>query len=337
MRILVTLLVGVFMLAAGKAGAVGFQSATVPDPADKPLEIGIWYPSNAPIPAQPNTPFRQALSLDGALSGTGLPLVIMSHGAGGWLGGHADTALALAKAGFVVVALTHTGDNRDDETYPASRWMVDRPRHIARVLDYMLTGWNGHARIDVLRIGIFGFSAGAYTALVAIGGTPDLNLATEHCRADPQELVCRVGMAGDFATPAVAARPASIWVHDRRIKAAVIAAPGFGFAFDARALAAITVPVQLWAASEDERVPYASNTEIIRHALPRPPEFHMVQGAGHFVFLPPCNPELKAALPEIWKMVCVDPPGFDRAAFHRLFNAAVINFFDKNLPATPQP
>jgi predicted dienelactone hydrolase len=337
MRIIVALLVGVFVLAAGQAGAAGFQSATVPDPADKPLAIGIWYPSDAPVPAQPNKPFRQALSLDGAISGTGLPLVIMSHGAGGWLGGHADTALALAEAGFVVVAVTHTGDNRDDETYPASRWMVERPRHIARVLDYMLTGWRGHGRIDAARVGIFGFSAGAYTALVAVGGTPDLNLATAHCLADPQELVCRVDMVADFVAPAVAGRPASIWVHDRRIRAAVIAAPGFGFAFDARALAPVTVPIQLWAASEDERVPYASNTGIVRHALPRPPEFHLVEGAGHFAFLPPCNPELEAALPEIWKMVCVDPPEFDRAVFHRLFNATVIDFFRRSLPAASQP
>src|ERR1700690_2143307 len=116
MRLLAILSAGLSMLVAGEAGAVGFQSATVPDPADKPLAIGIWYPSDAPLPAQPNTPFRQALSLDAAISGTGLPLVVMSHGAGGWLGGNADTALALAEAGFVVVALTHTGDNRDDES-----------------------------------------------------------------------------------------------------------------------------------------------------------------------------------------------------------------------------
>src|SRR5262249_42396039 len=142
-----------------QAGAVGFQSATVPDPADKPLQIGIWYPSAAPAPSQPNPPFRQPLALNGAVAGNRLPLVVVSHGTGGWLGGHADTALALAEAGFVVVAVTHTGDNGEDESYPASRWMIDRPRHISRVLDFMLADWSGHERIDALRIGIFGFSA----------------------------------------------------------------------------------------------------------------------------------------------------------------------------------
>ncbi len=333
-----TALLVALVLVAGPAGAVGFQSATVPDPADKPLAIGIWYPSDAPAPSQPNTPFRQALSLDGAVSGSRLPLIIISHGMGGWLGSQADTALALAEAGFVVVALTHSGDNREDDSSPASpsRWMVDRPRHVSRVLDYMLAGWSGHGRIDASRIGIFGFSAGAYTALVAIGGVPDLKKASAHCAADPQELVCRLGMTSDFETPAVFKRPASVWTHDPRIKAAVLAAVGFGFAFDAKGLAQVTIPVQLWAASDDHNVPYASNTEAVRRSLPIPPEFHMVEGAGHFAFLPPCNPKLEAALPKIWAMVCVDPPGFDRAAFHRAFNREVVDFFRQTLPS-PAP
>jgi predicted dienelactone hydrolase len=333
MRFLAATIAALLMLAAGPAGAVGFQSAMVPDPADRPLAAGIWYPSDAPVPDEPNSPFRQALSLDGAISGSGLPLIVISHGAGGWLGGHADTALALAEAGFVVVAVTHTGNNRDDDSYPASRWMIDQPRHISRVLDYMLSGWRGHDRIDASRIGIFGFSAGAYTALVSIGGTPNLRKAVAHCAEDPDELACRLGMTSDFETPAVAARPASAWIRDQRIRAAVLAAVGFGFVFDKKGLARVRVPVQLWAASEDQNVSYASNTQTVRRSLPVPPDFHMVEGAGHFAFLPPCNPAMETALPKVWATVCVDPPGFDRAAFHRKLNSEIVSFFRKQLPA----
>jgi predicted dienelactone hydrolase len=44
------------------------------------------------------------------------PLVLISHGTGGSGASHYDTALALALAdeGFVVAALTHTGDNYMD-------------------------------------------------------------------------------------------------------------------------------------------------------------------------------------------------------------------------------
>lgn len=37
--------------------------------------------------------------------------IAMSHGTGGSLSSHIDTANALARAGFVVLAVTHIGDN----------------------------------------------------------------------------------------------------------------------------------------------------------------------------------------------------------------------------------
>ena len=49
-----------------------------------------------------------------AVHGQALPLVVVSHGIGSPFLGHAATAVALADAGYVVVAVTHTGDNYAD-------------------------------------------------------------------------------------------------------------------------------------------------------------------------------------------------------------------------------
>jgi predicted dienelactone hydrolase len=328
MKILAMTLSAVLLLAAGPAGAVGFQSATAPDPSDRPLAIGIWYPSDAPEPAQPDTPFDQALAIDAPIQGDHLPLIIISHGSAGWLGGHADLAKVLAEAGFVVVAVTHTGDNYQDGSYPASRELVDRPRHIGRVLDYMLAGWPGHDRLDPARIGMFGFSFGGYTTLVAIGGIPDLGLLAGHCRQDPDEPACKLDLSGTAD-----AGPPPALTHDPRIRAAVIAAPGLGFAFDKAALAAVTVPVQLWGAADDAVVLGPSNTALVRQALPQPPEFHEVAGAGHYAFLVPCNPRIETLHPKVWAMICVDAPGFDRVAFHRQMDGDVTAFFRARLGA----
>ncbi|HEY9345426.1 MAG TPA: prolyl oligopeptidase family serine peptidase [Inquilinus sp.] len=331
MRFVLVALSAMLLFAAGPAGAVGFQWATAPDPDDRPLAIGIWYPSDAPVPDQPNTPFQQALALDGAIRGDHLPLVIISHGSGGWLGGHADVAKTLAEAGFVVVAVTHTGNNGRDNSYRPARQLVDRPRHISRVLDYMLTGWPGRGRLDPSRIGIFGFSLGGFTTLVAIGGTPDPQPLVEHCWQDPEEPACLDAKKSDSET--ALARPASTWAHDPRIRAAVIASPALGFVFDKDALARITVPVQLWAAPGDTVVPEATNTALVRDALPSPPDYRRVEGAGHYAFVVPCDPELETRKPEVWATVCVDPPGFDRVAFHRQLDDDVTTFFRAQLPA----
>src|SRR6202041_1717486 len=97
------------LAATPPAGAVGFQYAAAPDPDDKPIELAIWYPSDAPTKPEPLGLFTQNVAQYGAVKGAALPLVVISHGTGGSAAGHYDTALALADAGFVVVALSHTG------------------------------------------------------------------------------------------------------------------------------------------------------------------------------------------------------------------------------------
>src|ERR1700722_6593880 len=103
------------------AGAAGFQYGTAPDPDDKPIELGIWYPSEAPTSPQPLGLFQQAVALYGGIAGQSLPLIVISHGTGGGASSHYDTAIALADAGFVVVAPSHTGDNHKDRTLSFTR------------------------------------------------------------------------------------------------------------------------------------------------------------------------------------------------------------------------
>jgi predicted dienelactone hydrolase len=314
------------LLLATPAGAVGFQQATAPDPDDQPLEIGIWYPSDAPASPQRLGLFQQAVAPNGAISGVRLPLVVISHGTGGSFEGHYDTAIALAEAGFVVAAVTHTGDNyRDSRKF---RSFADRSRHIARALDYALGVWPGHERIDAARVGVFGFSAGGATALVVIGGTPDLSLLGVHCADHPDEWGCRrAKRAGvDASLPPV---PAAAWVHDARIKAAVIAAPAIGYAFTREGLAAVAVPIQLWRGGRDEVLPHPYHTQSVHDALPAKPDYRVVPNAGHFAFLAPCSEALAKVAPE---EICSDPAGFDRVAFHRDFNRAVVDFFLAKLP-----
>lgn len=92
-------------------------------------------------------------------------------------------------------------------------------------------------------------------------------------------------------------------------------------------LSAIKIPLQYWRSElGGPGVGDGSGNARIAHSLPGKPDIHAVP-AGHFAFLAPCSPELAAAIPRI----CTDVPGFDRAEFHRDFNASVIRFFREHL------
>ena len=306
------------------ARAVGF-SRVLPT-TEQPVEIGIWYPSEAPVPSASNTPFGQALAIDAEPIGQDLPLIILSHGNGGWMGGHADTALALVEAGYIAAAITHSDDNFKNKDGIPSKWMVSRPQEVVSSIDYLLEHWPGNGHVSRERIGVFGFSAGGYTALVAAGGVPDFDRAIQYCEKEPTEYTCKIGVVEKMASSSPGTnRPQ--FASDPRIKAISIAAPGFGFAFDIKALESVSVPVQVWSGALDESVPHASNGKLIADALRGETVVEIVEDAGHFAFLKPCNHDLESTKPRI----CVDALGFDRVAFHKVFNAGIVKFFDKAL------
>ena len=220
---------GIVMLGATPALSAGFEQVMVPDPAGAPLEVGIWYPSKAAAAPQRLGLFEQTVADGGTVAGRNLPLIVMSHGTGGSFEGHYDTALALAEAGFVVAAVTHTGDNYRDQTQFAR--LENRPRHIKVLIDYMLASWQHHDALDPSRIGMFGFSAGGFTALVAIGGTPDMTTVAPYCAGHPDEWSCRMLKEREINVSAnITGQPTAApnWVHDPRIVAAVIASPAVG-------------------------------------------------------------------------------------------------------------
>jgi len=316
------------MLAKAFAGTVGFQQVTVPDREGKPLVVGIWYPHVGQASPQPIGPFSQTVTVNSEVSGNRLPLVLISHGTGGSLASHYDTALALAQAGFVVAALTHTGDNYKDQSYVGDRKdLTDRPRQVRLVLEYMLATWPFHKRIDPARIGMFGFSLGGFTTLVEVGGTPELGRMAQLCSSHPTAPECGFIRAakGDQLDPMpTSSHP--LWVHDLRIKAAVVAAPAVSFLFGPDDLKHVSVPIQLWRASDDQQVIDEWNTALIRKQLPKAEE-HVVPGVGHYVFLAPCSDALAKQAPQI----CEDASDFDRTEFHQKFNSDIVAFFSKKL------
>ncbi|HYC67437.1 dienelactone hydrolase [Brevundimonas sp.] len=287
--------------AAGPASAwQSLQRVQLQGPSGEVIEAGVWTPDDP--------------------AGGPRPLVVISHGNGGHFLGHQDTAEALARAGFVVAALTHPGDNSLDMS--RSLRLTDRAPQVSALISFMTEAWPGRAGVDASRIGAFGFSAGGFTVATLAGGESDAQAILDHCAAHPDFFVC------SFILPEgldlAGWKPAG---RDDRIRAAVMAAPGFGFAFDAASLDEVRIPLQLWQAGEDQVLPAPFHVEPLRDRLPGDPEYRLVPGALHHDFLVPCEAEMRAAVPEL----CRSNPGFDRAAFKQAFNAALVAFFVREL------
>jgi predicted dienelactone hydrolase len=305
------------------AANAGFRVLKAPRADAAPVEVGVWYPTDAAPHPMTLGAWSHTVAAGAPVVGERLPLIVMSHGNGGFFGSHADTAQALAQSGFVVAALTHPGDNYKDQSRATA--MADRPAALSALIGFMLDDSPLKARIDGRRVGAFGFSSGGFTVLAAAGGQPDLKKVPAHCKVHPANYDCKLTARIPIQADALSAK----WVHDDRIKAVVSAAPALGFTFGQTGLAGIKVPVQLWKAVDDEVLPGDDYAEAVHRNLARPHDYRVVAGARHFDFLTPCNP---APAPEV-SVICASAPGFDRAAFHQTFNAAVVRFFADQLVA----
>jgi predicted dienelactone hydrolase len=304
---------------------VGFQVIPIKT-ASGPIAVAIWYPTSAtPRPTTFAGGSLLSVASDGPVLGSGLPIVLISHGNGGSAVSHVDLAMDLASAGYVVAAPTHAGDNIADQSAQGSPALFSqRAEQMRSTLDYLLKGWSGASHLDPGRVGAYGLSAGAFTVLTLVGGTPDMAAIPAHCRRNP-EFICKA--LEHVKSPLLkGAGDPGRFLTDPRIKAAVVAAPGLGFTFADRGLADVQVPVQLWSGDRDETVPFATNTKVVQEQLGARAEAHRIAGASHFSFLAPCGLLKPPA-------VCTDPEGFDREAAHEAMNAEVLRFFNGRMPA----
>jgi len=312
-----------FCLTATLAQAAGLRLIDIPADADGPAIHGaIWYPCTVP-PGEVKIGWAILPGVqDCPLAGDHLPLIAASHGQGGtFLLGNHDTAETLADNGFIVAAINHPGDTSQDMSRSNDLSVfVERPTDIKRLIDFMISASPFAARIDQDRIGFFGFSRGGYTGLVLLGANPDwAGAASNYCQ-QRQGPICRQILGGKY--------PSQPLTHDPRIKAAVLADPGpLSIFFSAESMAPLKVPVQLWASQRGGSGLLPHEVAALDANLPARHEYRVVLNAGHFAFVPPCPPALVKEEPE----ACVDAPGFDRVAFHRDFNAAVIAFFQQHL------
>jgi predicted dienelactone hydrolase len=297
------------------------------DAVEAPLDIGPrGKPFFTPGSAAPDAAFEDARPR---------PVILLSHGFGGTARIMAWFGTALARHGYIVVAVDHPGNNgRDQMTIAGAVLSWERPGDLAVALDKVKSDPQVGPHLDLDRLGAAGFSAGGFTALVEAGARVDFERFLRFCDAHPDDGVCapqkefqfsRSDAEAFFAQPAGAAALAHAKgdLSIPGVKAAFVMAPAIVQSLDPDSLKGMRPPVRILLGDADKVAPPATNGQVAAALIPRA-KLTALPHVGHYDFLAECTPAGDATVP-----VC--PTEAPRAATHKIAVDEALAFFDATL------
>lgn len=302
---------------------VGFQIIPISDSAFK-NEIAVWYPTQVLPKNETLGTVALLIAKDSEPQTPMKGLIIISHGFSGNFLGHNDTAQTLAKFGYVVATPTHPDLAGLRTGKPELDPLISRPQHIQSIIDEVSTHPLFESNKLENRVGIIGFSIGAYTALVTAGASPNFSNLASYCATNKKdELLCSIASMRRFESiePHLAAQ------QDSKIKAAVLLAPAYGPLFSEKSFTKVTIPIKMYSAEKDRALDNHYNAHHIKGLLTSNVTHDIVKDAGHFIFMAACSNELKLAVPSI----CNDSELVDRIGIHQKINNDIIDFFNTML------
>ena len=265
----------------GQADVLAFDAAKGAAPvADRVLTVELWYPAHpsptaAPVqytaqlpsepPAAPKSFSIPGIAVrDAPPAGSGLPLVIVSHGYSNDPAAMSWLTENLASKGYVVAAIHHDDPAITDRTRFAGP-LLRRPLDIAFVAQTLQGQLAGEHLVDPARTALIGYSMGGYGVLTSGGAA-----------LDPQGGAVKLvpgGLMLPFARDG-ASRDA-VLVKGLRAVVAISPAGGGSLAvWGTEGLSMIKAPLLLIAGNQDKTVDYATGARAI---------FGMAEGAHRYL------------------------------------------------------
>ncbi|WP_286913473.1 MULTISPECIES: alpha/beta hydrolase family protein [unclassified Pseudomonas] len=303
----------------------GLHHMTLADPVDaRPMQALAFYPAHGTPRTLRIDGYPVEVAEEAPVALGQFPLLVLSHGnTGSPLALH-YLATSLARQGFVVVAVVHPGDNASDHSRLGTLSnLYGRPLQISAAITA--------ARADALlapylndgKVGVIGYSAGGETALILSGARPDLDRLRQYCLERPND-----GDACKTHGVLIADRSELQPQADPRVGAVMLMAP-LSLMFGRHALANVKVPALIYTGDSDQLLAVDRNAEALARKLPVTPDYRLLAGAGHFVFMARCDEEQHARMP----VLCKDAEGVDRRHIHHSLKLETASFFSQALGA----
>ncbi|AMK31341.1 putative lipoprotein signal peptide [Pseudomonas putida] len=322
------LLGGLLARAEAAPWVAGLHRLTLTDPVDaRPMQALVFYPSSGEARPVRIEGYLTRVAEEAPVAMGQFPLLVISHGNTGSPMALHDLANGLARQGFVVVAVVHPGDNnRDHSRLGTLSNLYGRPLQISAAItaarnDRLLAPY-----LNDGKVGVIGYSAGGETALILSGARPDLERLRRYCEQRPNDTdACKTHgvLIADHSELAPRADP--------RVGAVMLMAP-LSLMFGRHALAGVQVPALIYSGDNDQLLVLEHNADALARKLPVTPDYRLLAGAGHFVFMAPCDEEQHQRMP----VLCKDAEGVDRQHIHRSLRSETTAFFSQALGA-PEP
>ncbi|WP_241819207.1 alpha/beta hydrolase family protein [Enterovibrio norvegicus] len=252
-------------------------------------------------------------------------VILVSHGFSATAGTMRVYAAQLARAGYVVAAVTHDDLKGLRSGLVENDPMIARQRHLQLLLEQLYAN-DAQNTLRALPVGMLGYSLGGYTALTSTAFPAQLDKQAAFCETQPRGeniLLCnpRFGqrIQAILSQESTASTPSLI--------------PAFAIAVFAPAY------TQLIDMTDQENAPpiFLANGQLDEYISPTDMEslaqshryiktHKELEDAGHYVYLPSCPWPLS-----IFMENCKDPKPIERAPKQTALANDVIAFFDENL------
>lgn len=282
--------------------AVGVRTVLIESDPSRVLTGFLWYPARADAQsarAEYGYGKRSAIARQNAppaRNGAPYPLIIFSHGYGGYAAQSVYLTEHLASHGFAVLAINHNGSTRgdtDSQTGLTLGWYL-RPRDVLSQIAWIETinadpQSDLYGLFDLTRIGVSGHSYGGYTALAAAGAQLDFRALDAYCaQANGFDFACLAQPAEAILAPILprdAERDTLRLPADPRVAAVLALAPFNAPIMGAQGLAAVRAPTFVMVGTADDITPLERDARPIYEQVGAAQKALLsFEGAQHLIF-----------------------------------------------------
>jgi predicted dienelactone hydrolase len=320
----------------GQADVLASDAAKGSAPlVDRVLAVELWYPARpaphaprvlytASLPSEPPAPPAKFSILgiavrDAPPSGTGYPLVIVSHGYSNDPDAMTWLTENLASKGYVVAAIRHDDPPITDRTLFAQP-LMRRPLDIAFVAQTLQSTLGAERLVDPARTALIGYSMGGYGVLTAAGATLDPDGGA--VKRVPGGLMRPFARGGALCDAIVV----------KGLRAVVAISPAGGgslAAWGEEGMRAITAPLLLIAGDEDRTVDYATGARAIFDAASGAHRYLLTfKGGGHAIGLSPAPESMRRRL---WDQDWFEDPVWRKDRINAVNAHFITAFLDRHV------